>query len=258
MPSRNPLIIAHGGFAGQYPNNTLPAINAAIALGVDYVEVDLNLSKDDEVMVIHDSTVDRTTNGEGRVRDLTLKQLKALDAGSWFHDRFSGVQIPTLEEILPLFKNSQSRLCLEFKLNADGQADEGIESRVVDLVRKHGLLDRIIVTSFSKNVLRQIKTLEPGIPTSYDPCNQEYEACSVRQLCLLTLSCGSHILSCRHKVIDEDFVTEPRLLGVRVWAWTVNDPDRMRYLISVGVDGILTDQPDQLKNIYQNQSLYET
>lgn len=254
MPSRNPLIIAHGGFAGHYPNNTLPAINAAIAVRVDYVEVDINLSKDGEVMVIHDETVDRTTNGEGQVRNLTVKQLKELDAGSWFEQKFAGTQIPTLEEILPLFENSQSRLCLEIKLHDDGQADEGIENRVVDLVKKHGLSDRIVMTSFSKDVLRRIKSLEPGIPTSYDPSNQEYETCSARQLCLLTLSCGSHILSCREKLIDEDFIVESRLLGVPIWAWTVNDTERMRYLVSLGVDAILTDHPDLLLSIYKSLS----
>lgn len=249
VPGRNALIIAHRGFSAEYPPNTIPAINAAIALGVDYVEVDLNLSKDDEVIVIHDGTVDQTTDGRGRVRDLTLKQLKALDSGSWFHDKFAGVRISTLEEIIPLFKNSKTRLCLEIKRDVDGRPYEGIEGKVIDLLKRHGLVDRIVFTSFSKEVLRRVKSLEPCVPTSYDPSAKEYENCSARQLCQLTLSCQSHILSCKHKVIDEAFMRETRLFGVPVWAWSVNDAERIRFLLSIGVEAILTAQPDLLQQV---------
>ena len=248
MPCRT-LIIAHGGFSSDYPTNTLPAIKAAIELNVDYVEVDLNLSKDGEVIVIHDGTVDRTTDGSGRVRELTLSELKALDAGSWFHEKFTGVSTSPLEEIIPLFKTSQTRLCLEIKLDIGGRPYKGMESKVVDLLKKHDMLDKFIITSFNKDVLRQIKALHPSLPTSYDPSNEEYETCSPRKLCLSTLSCGSHIMSCRHEVIDETFLSESRLLCVSIWAWTVNDLDRMRRLLALGVEGILTDNPGLLQRV---------
>jgi len=247
------LNIAHQGFSSRYPSCTFPAFQAAIELGVDLVEMDLHLSKDGEIVVIHDGVVDRTTNGKGAVADLTLAQLKALDAGSWFDKKFSGVTIPTLEEVIPLFRSVETRMCLEIKPTAEGGRYEGIEKKLITMLQSHQMIERVVVTSFNGEVLREIKALEPRIPTSYDPSEVEYAEYSPAQLCQLVLARHGHILSCRYEVISDKLMRESRLVGVPVWAWTVNDPQEMRRLISLGVDAILSDHPDVLQAILMNR-----
>lgn len=156
-----PLVIAHRGASGTAPENTLPAIDAALAAGADYIEIDVHLSLDRDVIVIHDATVDRTTDGKGRVNDLTSGYIRTLDAGSWFDEAFRGAVVPTLGEVLDLV-DGKAKLLIEIKKR--GKQNEGIEDEVIRLIRTHDALDWCEVQSFNDRVLLTMHRKAPEIP----------------------------------------------------------------------------------------------
>ncbi|MBW6459172.1 MAG: hypothetical protein K0B08_01245 [Bacteroidales bacterium] len=158
--SLQPLFIAHRGASGTAPENTLPAIDSALAAGVDYVEIDVHLSRDGKVIVIHDATVDRTTNGKGKVRELSAEYIQSLDAGSWFGEPFRGVKIPTLEEVIRHI-DGKAKLLIEIKRK--GKENEGIEAEVVRLIRKYEAADWCVVQAFNDKVLETMYELAPEI-----------------------------------------------------------------------------------------------
>lgn len=153
-------IIAHRGASAVAPENTLPAIDSAIAAGADCIEIDVHLSKDNKVVVIHDKTVDRTTNGSGRVSELTSDYIKTLDAGSWFDEEFMGIQVPFLEEIIETV-NAQTKLLIEIKKGKEEY--NGIEKEVAALIIKHHAEEWCIVQSFSDKSLEEVHKDWPGI-----------------------------------------------------------------------------------------------
>jgi len=155
-----PLIIAHRGASGVAPENTIPAIDSALAVGVDYIEIDVHLSLDGRVMVIHDATVDRTTDGTGKVQELTAKHIQSLDAGSWFGESFSGVKIPTLEEVIRHI-DGKTKLLIEIKKKR--KENEGIEAEVIRLIRKYEAAEWCVVQAFNDKVLETMHELAPEI-----------------------------------------------------------------------------------------------
>ena len=159
-----PLFIAHRGYSARYPENTLAAFNGAIDAGAHMIELDVCLSKDRHLVVIHDETVDRTTNGTGAVKALTLDQLGRLDAGSWFDPRFNTERLPTLAQVLDAVKG-HLLVNIEIKpeaFEADGPAD-AVERQVLNLVREKNMLDEVLVSSFEWLMLDNLRKLEPGI-----------------------------------------------------------------------------------------------
>lgn len=194
-------------------------------MGADAVEVDVHLSKDGHIVVIHDATVDRTTDGNGRVADLTLEELKSLDAGK-------GESIPTLKEILDLVAG-KTELVIEIKVTA-------AEADVIDAVKEAHFEDRVTITSFVHPVVRRVKELEPGIRTGVIFYG--------RPVCIsrLALDALADVLCPHHTYVDLRMVREAREQGLRIYPWTVNRPEDMRRLIDMEVDGIVTDKPDAL------------
>lgn len=247
--------IAHRGASGHAPENTLPAFRRALELGADMIEMDLRLSADGHVVVIHDATVDRTTGGNGRVAELTLAQLKQFDAGHAFAGadggrpyRGTGVEIPTLEEVLTAFP--EARLMLELK--------EGAGAALVDsaaaVLQRHGAEGRVIVASFDSGYLRRFRTLLPGAATGAG----SGEAAKLYLLHLVGLHRWyrprAEFLLVPPALRGRRLVTRRLLraaerLGMKVHVWTVDDPREMRRLVAVGVDGILTDHPDRLREV---------
>ena len=146
-----------GGIAAKYPENTLAAFDAAIGAGAVMIELDVTLSRDRKVVVIHDATLDRTTDGNGAVADFTLAELKQLDAGSWFDAQFADQRLPELSEVLDLV-NGRVSLNIEIKAHAyePGHPTDAIEKQVVELVRQKNLLDSCMISSFEANILVQI------------------------------------------------------------------------------------------------------
>lgn len=236
------LNIAHRGASAVAPANTIAAFERAVTLGADGIEFDVHLSADGVPVVIHDFAVDATTDGSGRVLELSLAQLKQLDAGAYFDPAFTGERIPTLEEVLQAFGD---RLLLNIELKSTSKRDNGLERAVVALIEEHGLASRVLFSSFNPLSLRRAKKIAPHILAGllYAPDLPLY--LSRAWLAPLAPHEARHP---EHTIVDAHYMAWARRRGYRVNAWTVDDPDEMRRLIDLGVDGIITNVPDVLRD----------
>jgi len=236
------LNIAHRGASAAAPPNTLAAFEKAVELGADGIEFDVQLSADRVPVVIHDFTVDTTTDGSGRVAEKTLAQLKQLDAGSHFDPAFAGERIPTLEEVLEATGN---RLLLNVELKCFSPCDGGLEQAVIAQIKRHATDDRVLLSSFNPFSLRRAKKIAPHIPVGllYAPDL----SLPLRRAWLAPLV-PHEARHPEHTMVDARYVAWARRRGYRVNTWTVNDPDEMRRLIGLGVDGIITNVPDVLRD----------
>ena len=152
-------VIAHRGFSGAAPENTLAAVRAAIEVGADMVEIDVTLTSDGHIVVIHDETLDRTTTGSGRVSDFTLAELQRLDAGGWFAPRFAGERIPTLDQVLD---EIEGRILLNVEIKSEA-VERGVVTKVASAIRKRGMMEHVVVSSFSPTALQQMHFEAPEI-----------------------------------------------------------------------------------------------
>lgn len=246
------LVMAHRGGRGLWPENTLYAFERALDLGVDILEMDLHSSLDGTIVVMHDDTVDRTTDGTGLIQDFTLGELKALDAGyQWTQDdgltypyRSQGITVPTFEEILAAFPDA--RLNVEIK-----QSEPSIVAPVCALIRDHGMGDRVLVASFDSATIQAFRQACPEIATTAG----EDEVRTLYILSFLYLG-GLYPPSFEALQLPEyrgdTHVLTPRLVSaahnrsLEVHAWTINQVEDMQRMLDLGVDGIITDRPDLL------------
>jgi len=230
------LVIAHRGACGHAPENTLAAFRKAIALGAAFVETDLQLSRDAHFVAIHDDTVNRTTNGQGAVHDLTLAELRRLDAGAWFGSEFAGERIPTLEELLEFSKQHDVVFYLELKPGGSW----GGEHALIGALRESGEIPRTVVISFDAAILESLRKIEPTLMTGllYDG--------QIEKPIERALEIGARQLAVRANLITPALLVEARTKDLQVVCWTVNHPAHMRLLIEAGVDGIMSDYPDRL------------
>lgn len=242
-------VIAHRGASAYAPENTLAAFRKAVELGADILELDIHQSKDSQLVVIHDGTVDRTTNGKGSVRDLGIAELRQFDAGSWFSPAFAAERIPTLEEVFAAVPDSTILL---IELKGSSEKYPGIERRVVDLIHRRDAEHRLIMKSFDAKVLERLRGLDPAIPRL---------RIIVTEIPFLGLIVG-HKLEFgtvlddsvqyiqRHWFgLSKGFIQEAHERGYKVFVWDVNDRDRMEEMILKGIDGIETDHPDWVKEM---------
>ncbi len=234
------LNFAHQGASAAAPANTLAAFRLAAEMGADGVELDAQVCRDGEVVVIHDFTVDRTTDGQGAVRRMTLAQLKELDAGRWFDPTFAGERIPTLQEV---FDALGHRLLINVELKSLPGRSRGLEAEVVRLIEDHNLTYRIIVSSFNPFSLRTVRRLNPNVPIAllYAPDQPVF----LRRAWLAMLAPHS-FRHPHHRLVDERLMAWAQQKDCRVNTWTVDEPDEMRRLLALGVDGIITNHPDRL------------
>lgn len=237
------LNIAHRGASRAAPANTLAAFEKAVELGADGIEFDVHLSADGAPVVIHDFTVDATTDGSGRVAEMTLAQLEDLDAGSYFDPVFAGERIPTLEQVL---ETVGERLLLNIELKSMSLRDNGLERAVIAQVKRHGLDDRVILSSFNPLSLRRAKRSAPHIPTGLLYALDL--PLPLRRAWLASLA-PHEARHPEHRMVDARYMAWARRHGYRVNVWTVDDPDEMRRLIGLGVDSIITNAPDVLHEI---------
>jgi glycerophosphoryl diester phosphodiesterase len=223
----------------------LAAFEKAMQLGADGVEFDVHLSADGVPVVIHDFTVDGTTDGSGRVADMTLAALKQLDAGFHFDPAFAGERIPTLEEVL---ETVGSKLLLNIELKTTSLVDNGLESAVVAQVKRHNLGDSVLCSSFNPLSLRRVKRTAPQIPVGllYSP-----DLPLPLRRAWLTPIVPHEARHPKHTMVDARYMTWARRRGYQVNTWTVDDPDEMRRLIGLGVDSIITDVPDVLRSLLE-------
>jgi glycerophosphoryl diester phosphodiesterase len=230
------LVIAHRGASGHAPENTLAAFKRAIALGATFIETDLQLSRDARFVAIHDDTVNRTTNGHGRVHDLALADLRKLDAGSWFGSEFTGERIPTLEEILEFSKKHDVVFYLELKPGGSW----GGEHALIGALRESDDIARTVVISFDAGILEGLRRIEPTVMTGLLFDGQ------IDRPLEKAVAVGARQLAVRGDLVTPALLADARKRDLQVVCWTVNHPAHMRMLIEVGVDGIMSDYPDRL------------
>lgn len=230
------LTIAHRGASGHAPENTLAAFKKAVAMGATFIETDLQLSRDARFVAIHDATVNRTTNGRGAVHDMTLTELRRLDAGSWFGSEFAGERVPTLEEILEFSKKHDVVFYLELKPGATW----GGEHALIGALRESGEIPRAVVISFDPAIVLNLRKVEPTLMSGllYDGQLENPLAKAVEV--------GARQLAVRGDLVTPAMIAEARKRDLQVVCWTVNHPAHMRMLMAAGVDGIMSDYPDRL------------
>jgi glycerophosphoryl diester phosphodiesterase len=237
-PGEAALIAAHRGDRAHYPENTLPALRAVLESDFDFVETDIQLSADGVPVLIHDLTVERTTNGTGAVADLTLEQLKALDAGSWYDPEFAGEQIPTLEEFLTLFQGSNKKALLELK---GVWAPEHVEL-VSTLVFSYGVQNRVVFGSFEYETLAALHELSPLIPRvviqRYLPNDPVGLANRFEAIGIVTSPDSLELMP--------DAVEIMHASGLGIMLYTLNKKQKWSDALALGVDGIITDKPSSL------------
>jgi glycerophosphoryl diester phosphodiesterase len=232
-----PLVLGHRGASAYAPMNTLPAFLLAADQGADGIEFDVWLSKDGFPVIIHDMEVDGTTKGHGRVADMTLAELQALDAGSWKDARYAETRIPTLDEVFAAVGQRFAVLNVEIK-SEEGMV-ESVEAAVAACIGRHGLHERVLVSSFDPRVLQRFSSLMPNVSIAF----LEWEGTPEEAYGLAKLL----RYSARHPhytQIDNAYMKRARANDWRVNTWTVNDTTEARRLRDLGVDAIITDAPD--------------
>lgn len=247
--AHRPLRVAHRGASARAPENTLAAFREAIRLGADAIELDVQLSADGVPMVIHDDTVDRTTDGRGRVAALVSRDLRRLDAGAWFSARFRGERIPTLEEALECARG-RCGLNIEIKEPQGarrrsrrherpraGAGPEAIARAVARAVARSGFRDLLLVSSFSGRALQHARAAMPAVHLGL------LASRSLRGLGAVHRSVRLFAVHPHVRLASARRVRLARRLGLVVLYWTVNDVRLMRRLLALGGDGLMTDDP---------------
>jgi glycerophosphoryl diester phosphodiesterase len=252
---QRPQVMAHRGGKGLWPENTLYAFEQAVVMGVDVLEMDVHSTADGVLVVMHDDTVDRTTDGTGPLLSFTLDELKALDAGyNWSPDdggtfpyRGQSITVPTVEEVFAAFPTTP--LNIEIK-----QAEPSITKPFCQLIRDYGMVDKVLVASFHQETMNEFRLECPEVATAagerevtvlfvlskiyldatYSPASQAVQVPEYRS--------GLHVLTTR-------FIDAAHDRNLQVHAWTIDDVDDMQRLIDLGVDGIITDYPDRLMDL---------
>jgi glycerophosphoryl diester phosphodiesterase len=237
------LNLAHRGASFDAPENTMPAFRLAREMGADGVELDAQLSKDGEVVILHDFSVDKTTNGRGLVRQKTLAELKLLDAGSHFSSEFAGTRIPTLAE---LFTELGSTLLYNIELKTTDINNQGLEAEVIRLIEDHQLQQRVMLSSFNPFSLWRARRLNPKIKRGllWSPNLPLYLRWQLFRSLVQPDMFHPHWQAVTPLLVQKEH-QQNHLVNV----WTCNEPEDMVDLIRVGVDSIMTDRPDVLKRV---------
>ena len=256
--AKRPLVIAHQGGDGIRPGDTMVTFEHAVQIGADVLEMDAHITKDGQIVLMHDEKVDRTTEGTGLIEDMTLEDLRQLDAAyKWSNDdgktfpyRGQGIQVPTLEELLQKFPDM--RYVIEIKLTQNP-----IDKPLCDLIRKYNMQDKMVITSFHDEAMRRFRETCPEVATSASRGE-------VTKFVLLGKILLSGLIMPQYEsiqppydpqesmnipIMTRRFIREAHAKNIAVEPWTVDDPELMKQYIEWGVDGIMTDRPDLMINV---------
>jgi glycerophosphoryl diester phosphodiesterase len=235
LRAHRPLAIAHRGHSIAYPENTREAYQKAIELGVDMIECDVNITRDGTLVMMHDATLDRTTNGGGRVSQATWDEIQRLDAGSKHGPEFAGARVPSAEETLLLFREAGIMGCFEVK-GGDAQESQRIALGLVDLFLKHGMLDRAFLSSYDHDALHLAKSRCPELLLAPERLPDEAPANPPEAL-RQALSVLQHM----YTVLTREVVETLHERDIAVWSWSTNDEPSMLYSLELGADALMGD-----------------
>ena len=236
---RDVWVIAHRGASGHAPENTLAAFRRAVELGASFIETDLQLSRDAHFVALHDTSLDRTTNGRENVHDYTLAELRRLDAGSWFSPEFAGEHIPTLEEILDFARATDVILYLEIKVTGIRGSEHALVAGLTDAK----MLERVVILSFELATLLEVRKRNPALMTGF-LFDWPYPDAVER-----AIRVGARQIAPRGDLVTPALIEAAHQADLQVVTWTINEPAQMRYLAAAGVNGIMTDYPDRLVRV---------
>jgi len=229
------IIVGHRGDPAHEPENTIRSIVRALRVGADFVEVDVRLSKDNIPVIIHYETVDRTSNGHGYVREMTLKQLKMLDFGK-------GEKIPTLEEVLEVVKKMKGKIIVEIK-------EEGFEDKVIRMLEEKKMVNTSIVTSFNFEIIKRVKKLNPDI-TVGAIFGKKFKG----DMLETSLKLGANFAVPRYTLVTSEIVKRMHQSNLKVAVWTIDEPKDMVKFAKIGVDAIVTNNPELAVKTLKNKS----
>ncbi|WP_226673481.1 glycerophosphodiester phosphodiesterase [Rossellomorea aquimaris] len=230
-------LFAHRGVSGEAPENTLAAFKAAAESGAHGIELDVQLTKDGQIVVIHDETIDRTTNGTGYVKDMTWEQLRTYDAGSWFHSTFQGESIPSLEEVLDVVTAHHDSMIINIELKNDQFDYPHLEGKVLELLNEKGMKEQTIISSFNPESLKRVRELDPDIETGFlfegIPANIMDR---IKPLQVNAIHC------------DASFAQSPKGrnvmdMGMPLRVFTINTMEEFQLVKKTGVEVVMTDYP---------------
>jgi glycerophosphoryl diester phosphodiesterase len=239
---RRPLVTSHAACKGHAPENTLPGIERAIALGADAIEIDVHCTADGVPVLIHDKTVDRTTDGTGNVREMPLDVVRALDAGArQFVPQFQGTPIPKLAEAVDVAKG-RALLHIEIK-----QAD--IEDRVAAVIRDAGAVADCAIHSFRANVVRRMREIEPRMPAAL--ITNGKEVVDWGDHFGFVLSLGAQGISLEHDAVTSELVRQGQRRSLTFMTWTVDEEAEVARMLDCGVDGVCSNFPDVVRRVLE-------
>ncbi len=228
------LVVAHRGASAYAPENTLAAFDLAARMGVTHIELDVRETRDGQVVVLHDATLERTTNGRGPVADRTLAEVQRLDAGAWFGPAFAGERIPTLDAVLARYRGR-----LHVQVEIKGRSDT-LPRAVVETIRRHGMSASVTVISFDAAQLEKVRALAPELVTGWLLGDVSADTMvRAREL-------GVSLVSLQASTVTADLVRRLHAGGFTVLAWGVETEETMRDVVRAGADGIVIDFPDKL------------
>ncbi len=234
-----PWIIAHRGYRARYPENTMIAFQAALDAGVPMIELDVTLSKDRKLVVIHDAMLERTTNGHGPVNDLTLKQLKHLDAGGWFHPDFAGTRIPELTEVLDL-ANERALVNIEIKPHSHeaNNPQDAIEHQIIELIHHRKIEDFVLISSFDLKILKRMAGMNQPPPLgliSRQPADK-----NAIDICHRIKAVSWHP---NHQILTHEQVRMMHASGIRVFPYNADTAEEIKRVVDMKVDGVISSDP---------------
>lgn len=233
------LNIAHRGFSGRYPENTNIAFAKALTEGYcDGIEVDVHMTKDNKVVIIHDSKLDRTTTGTGYIKDYTLDELLEFDAGVKYSEKYKGEKILCIKAAIELAIKYNVKLYIEIK-DSDVEYKE-ITEQVIDRVKTLKAEDRVILSSYNTETLKRIKEIDPAIKTSLLCTDMPWDVRSYRY---------ADSISCNYEKVDEEAVATLRSIGKEITVWTVDEVADMKQMKAIGVNAVITNHPDVFSDV---------
>ncbi len=243
----NVNVISHRGANKYAPQNTVPAFKKALEIGVDGFETDVHLTADDHIVICHNYTVDETSNGSGNVSDMTLERLRDLDFGSYYSADFAGTQLPTLEEFLEICTDSSIKVMnIEIKEPKNGSKE--IADKTITAVKEYGLFDKLLISSFDPAILVQCKKVDPNCKTGflYSPDRSVTYYKMLFGYVDFAKEIGADYLHPHYSLVFANYVKRLHANGIGVNPWTVDNPDVVKRMLEYGVDGIITNVPDQV------------
>lgn len=255
---KTPTNTAHRGASGEYPENTKLAFEKALEKGADVLELDVWLTKDDEVVVIHDESVDRTTDGKGKVRDFTLQELQDLDAAYNFKPeenypfRGKNIKTPSLKEVLT--KYEEEPVVIDVK-----KSGELIAAQLAEIIIETNSVERILISSTYSKTIQKLRSLLPGVSSaaSENEILQFYLLSKLGIAGFLEFDFDAFFVPTHYKetpILTKPFITAAQARGIPIHVWTINEREKMIDLLDMGVQGILTDYPSILEEVIQSKA----